>query len=134
MRFRYRIIVICSYLVLTLSPLALNAQLLPDTANLRLVKQDIDYIYNMEFDKAQDVYAKIIKSYPGHPIVYLLRGMMNYWQNELSLFGKYGNEFTAYAYFGLSRITDDSSGKNTRKIYRKEAMKLAEFKKINFDK
>jgi hypothetical protein len=54
--------------------------------------------------------------------------------NELSMFGKYGSEYTAYAYFGLSRITVDDEKKHTRKIYRKEALKLAEFKKINFDK
>jgi hypothetical protein len=54
--------------------------------------------------------------------------------NEISLFGKYGNEYAAYAYFGLSRVSDDNGEKHTRRIYRKEAMKLADFKKINFDK
>lgn len=54
--------------------------------------------------------------------------------SSISLYGKYGNEFAAYAYFGLSRISDDEGEKHTRRIYRKEAMKLAEFKKIDFDK
>lgn len=54
--------------------------------------------------------------------------------NDISLYGKYQNEYAAYAYFGLSRITDDTDEKHTHKIYRKEALKLAEFKKINFDK
>jgi hypothetical protein len=54
--------------------------------------------------------------------------------SEISLFGKYGNEYAAFAYFGLSRISDDTGKKQTRKIYRKEALKLADFKKINFDK
>jgi hypothetical protein len=54
--------------------------------------------------------------------------------NEISLFGKYGNEYAAYAYFGLSRLSDGNDEKHTRKIYRREAMKLADFKKINFDK
>jgi hypothetical protein len=54
--------------------------------------------------------------------------------NDISLYGKYGNEYAAYAYFGLSRISNDNGEKHTRKIYRKEAMKLADFKKINFDK
>ena len=53
---------------------------------------------------------------------------------DISLFGKYGNEYAAYAYFGLSRISEDNGEKHTRKIYRKEALKLADFKKINFDK
>jgi len=34
----------------------------------------------------------------------------------------------------LSRVSDDNGEKHTRRIYRKEAMKLADFKKINFDK
>jgi hypothetical protein len=54
--------------------------------------------------------------------------------NEISIFGKYGNEYAAYAYFGLSRVTDDNGEKHTRKTYRKEALKLADFKKITFDK
>jgi hypothetical protein len=54
--------------------------------------------------------------------------------NEISLFGKYGNEYAAYAYFGLSRLSDGNDEKHTRKIYRREAIKLADFKKINFDK
>ena len=54
--------------------------------------------------------------------------------SEISLFGNYGNEYAAYAYFGLSRLSDGHDEKHTRKIYRREAMKLADFKKINFDK
>jgi hypothetical protein len=54
--------------------------------------------------------------------------------NEISLFGRYGNEFAAYAYFGLSRISEANGEKQTRKTYRREAMKLADFKKYNFDK
>jgi hypothetical protein len=54
--------------------------------------------------------------------------------NDISLFDKYGNEYAAYAYFGLSRLSDGNDEKHTRKIYHREAMKLADFKKINFDK
>jgi hypothetical protein len=54
--------------------------------------------------------------------------------SELSLFGDYGNEYSSYAYFGLSRVGNDNGEKHTRKIYRKEAMKLADFKRINFDR
>lgn len=54
--------------------------------------------------------------------------------NSISFYGKYGNEYAAYAYFGLSRISNENGQKHTRKIYRKEATKLADFKKINFDK
>jgi hypothetical protein len=54
--------------------------------------------------------------------------------NAISVYGKYGNEYAAYAYFGLSRVSDDNGERHTRKIYRKEALKLADFKKIDFDK
>lgn len=54
--------------------------------------------------------------------------------SDISVFGKYGNEYAAYAYFGLSRVSDDDGARHTRKIYRREALKLADFKKIDFDK
>jgi len=64
-----------------LNIIPLKAQLLQDTAALRLVRQDVDHIYNYEFDKAHKDYARIVQLYPGHPIVYLLRGLMTYWEN-----------------------------------------------------
>ena len=66
-------------IILVVSPL--KAQLLQDTTTLNLVKADVDFIYNLQFDNAKETYEKIIKSYPTHPIVYLLRGMMTYWEN-----------------------------------------------------
>ena len=52
---------------------------------------------------------------------------------DISLFGSYGNEYAAYAYFGLSRISEINGDKYYRKMYRKLALKLADFKKIDFD-
>ncbi len=52
---------------------------------------------------------------------------------DISIFGKYGNELAAYGYFGLSRISDANGDKHYKKIYRKLANDLADFKKINFD-
>jgi hypothetical protein len=52
---------------------------------------------------------------------------------EISLFGDYGNDFAAYAYFGLSRLSDDKADKHYKKTYRKKALDLASYKKINFD-
>jgi hypothetical protein len=54
--------------------------------------------------------------------------------SDISIYGKFGNEYAAYAYFGLSRLSDDNGNKHSRRTYRKEAEKLADFKKINFDK
>lgn len=52
---------------------------------------------------------------------------------DISIFGEYGNEFSAYAYFGLSRIGVDKSDKHNRRAYRKKANDLATYKKVNFD-
>jgi hypothetical protein len=52
---------------------------------------------------------------------------------DISLFREYGNEFAAYAYFGLSRISEANGDKRGKKIYRKKAMELADFKKIDFN-
>ena len=52
---------------------------------------------------------------------------------EISLFGNYGNEYAAYGYFGLSRISEADGEKHTGQMYRKEALRLADFKKIDFD-
>jgi|WetSurSiteA1Bulk_404760.scaffolds.fasta_scaffold01507_5 hypothetical protein len=52
---------------------------------------------------------------------------------ELAPFGVYGDEFKAYAYFGLSRISDIGNDKHNKKVYRKQAMDLAVFEDVNFD-
>jgi hypothetical protein len=52
---------------------------------------------------------------------------------QIEKFGAYGNEFAAYAYFGLSRIAGAEGDKDSRKSYRKQAIKLADSKKIDFD-
>lgn len=52
---------------------------------------------------------------------------------DISLFGEYGNEFAAYAYFGLSRLYEAKADKRLKKTYRKKALDLANYKKINFD-
>ena len=59
----------------------MTGQILLDTSALNLVKKDVDNIYNYKFKEAEEEYSKIVRLYPGHPIVYLLRGMMTYWQN-----------------------------------------------------
>jgi hypothetical protein len=53
--------------------------------------------------------------------------------SDISSFGTYGNEYAAYAYFGLSRISGINGDKEHKKIYRKHANKLTDLKKINFD-
>jgi hypothetical protein len=52
---------------------------------------------------------------------------------EVSAFRNYGDEFAAYAYFGLSRISKAEGDEEKEKFYRKLALKLADFKNIDFD-
>jgi hypothetical protein len=52
---------------------------------------------------------------------------------DISLFGYFSNEFAAYGYFGLSRISGRKGDSNLRKTYRKKALELADFKDVNFD-
>jgi hypothetical protein len=51
---------------------------------------------------------------------------------DISSFSSYGNEYAAYAYFGLSRISEANGDKKSRKTYHKKAEDLAEFKNIDF--
>jgi len=51
----------------------------------------------------------------------------------ISAFGHYGNEYAAYGYFGLSRISARKADYNLKKTYRKKAEELADFRNVNFD-
>jgi len=64
-----------------LSTAAVHGQILKDTASINLIKRSVDNIYNFQFDNARDVSQKINQSFPGHPVVYLLNGMITYWEN-----------------------------------------------------
>ena len=66
---------------LLIVPATLNGQILKDTNALNLIRSNVDHIYNFEFDKARIGYAEITKLYPDHPIVFLLRGIITYWEN-----------------------------------------------------
>jgi hypothetical protein len=76
-----KLIMICSWLLFLLSSVRVNGQLLQDSTVLKLVKVDVDLIYNSKFDNARENYGHIVEFYPNHPIVYLMRGIMTYWEN-----------------------------------------------------
>jgi tetratricopeptide (TPR) repeat protein len=60
---------------------SLNAQILRDTSSLILIRKGVDYIYNMQFSEAGEIYQKISSKYPGNPVVILYSGIMTYWEN-----------------------------------------------------
>jgi hypothetical protein len=53
--------------------------------------------------------------------------------NDIAVFGYFGNEYSAYAYFGLSRISDSNGDKQNKKMYHKKALELSDNHNINFD-
>jgi len=53
--------------------------------------------------------------------------------SELSGFNYYGSEYSSFAYFGLSRISGMRNDKQNRKTYRKMALEMTSYKKVNFD-
>ncbi len=70
------------YLIFIISPCfqSLHAQILSDTAEISLIRRGMDYIYNLNFDKAGEIYNKIRSDYPDNPIPDLFKGLMTYWE------------------------------------------------------
>jgi hypothetical protein len=68
-------------LLLFLATGLINAQILRDPFSLNLVKVSIDNIYNLRLGEARDACRKLSLTYPGHPVVYVLKGMITYWEN-----------------------------------------------------
>lgn len=48
-----------------------------------LVKVGSDYIYNVQFDKAEDTFKELIVKYPNHPAGYFLDAMIAWWKITL---------------------------------------------------
>jgi tetratricopeptide (TPR) repeat protein len=111
--------------------------------NLLLINRydEAEKLINAEYKGGENLYSQAQLS--------IVKGILQekkYFDNDLaqqyytdgisaiSGYGKYGNEFAAYAYYGLSRISEANGDKHTSRTYRKEATKLAAFRKISFDK
>lgn len=52
---------------------------------------------------------------------------------DISVFRSFGDEYAAFGYFGLSRISKNDGDQDNEKLYRKLALKLADFKNVDFD-
>ena len=78
---KFKSLIVFFGLLFLISTVATYAQILRDTSSLNLIKKGVDYIYNMQFKNAEDVCNKFSQSYPGHPVVFLLKGMITYWEN-----------------------------------------------------
>src|SRR5512133_2935142 len=58
-----------------------DAQVLKDTSTFRMLCKGVDYIYNMQFAQAREIYRNVSKIYPEHPILYVYKGLITYWEN-----------------------------------------------------
>ncbi len=75
------VIILSAVLGILINIFPSDAQMLHDSSTVRKIKKGVDYMYNMEFDKALPLFAEIEKLYPGHPVNHLLKGILLYWKN-----------------------------------------------------
>jgi hypothetical protein len=91
------------------------------------------YLKNTFFQAQVTIFNGILQEKKYHDIKqaqkFYVKGI-----KDISVFRSYGEEYAAYAYFGLSRISELNGENDNEKTYRKLALKLADFKNINFDK
>jgi hypothetical protein len=51
----------------------------------------------------------------------------------ISEFKKYGDQYSAYAYFGLSRISASRKDSHNQRVFRRRALDLTDFDHVNFN-
>jgi hypothetical protein len=81
LKVKSKISIIIFGLIFYLNVPALHGQILKDSSSVNLIKRGIDFIYNAEFEKADNVGIELGRLFPGHPVNYLFRGMITYWKN-----------------------------------------------------
>jgi hypothetical protein len=81
MQLKFKIVFAFVLLFFCFNLIDIRAQILRDSISVQLVKKDIDFIYNFQFDDARKNCNIISELYPGHPVVFLLKGMIAYWEN-----------------------------------------------------
>jgi hypothetical protein len=67
--------VICIY------PVEAKAQILKDSAAVKILTDGMFSIYNLDFGNAEIAYQNLSRTYPGHPVLHLFNGMKIYWEN-----------------------------------------------------
>jgi hypothetical protein len=46
-----------------------------------MIKEGISHMYNMEFDETDRIVSDLERQYPGHPVIFLMKGIMTSWRN-----------------------------------------------------
>jgi hypothetical protein len=89
-------------------------------------------ISNAYFQAQLSIFQGILYEKKYHDLkkaqAYYLKGI-----RDIAPFKAFGQEYKAYAYFGLSRISEINGDNHARKTYRKQALDLASYKEVNFD-
>ncbi len=67
-------------LLLILLPAPASAQWVSDPAVEQRIQRGIDYIYNIQFNKADSVFAEIVRWDPQHPVGYFFQAMTQWWR------------------------------------------------------
>ena len=67
-------------LLLILLPASASAQWVSDPAVEQRIQRGIDYIYNIQFNKADSVFSEIVRWDPQHPVGYFFQAMTQWWR------------------------------------------------------
>ena len=67
-------------LLLMLVPVGASAQWVSDPAVDQRIQRGIDYIYNIQFNKADSVFAGVVRWNPQHPVGYFFQAMTQWWR------------------------------------------------------
>lgn len=67
-------------LLLLFHPIPASAQWVSDPAVEREIQHGIDYIYDIQFNKADSVFADVVRWNPQHPIGYFFQAMTQWWR------------------------------------------------------
>jgi Tfp pilus assembly protein PilF len=58
-----------------------NAQFLEDSESRNQAKIGLDYLYNLEYEKAENTFETILVKYHNHPVSYLIKATLLQWKN-----------------------------------------------------
>lgn len=78
---RFKICIKSLVFLVLMNLFSVNGQMLQDSASAELARKCIDNIYDLQFENARELIIQINRSYPEHPVVSLLRGILTYWEN-----------------------------------------------------
>jgi hypothetical protein len=90
-----------------------------------------DNLDNPFFQAQLTIFKGIVQEKKYHDLEQA-REFYSYGIRHISAFRSFGNEYAAYAYFGLSRISEMNGDLSNKKNFRKLALKLADFKEMDF--